>query len=473
MDNKLTDSEFSKVCKVLTSKMGLNISLEKRDILNRSMGLAATEFGFQEMRLFVEWLSSGTINTDQIEILASFITIPETYFWREPQVFSSLTDSIIPELIKSKNDGQKIIRIWSAGCSTGEEAYSLAIALYKAIPDIEDWDINIIATDINPKALSKARAGIYEQWSFRNTPDWLKTRYFHRINSRSYEIIPEIKRLVTFENGSLIDLPDSGCGIKMDIIFCRNVLMYFTNEWIKKISDKLFNRLSENGWFVVASCELSSHLFPQYKAVNFPGAILYRKFEGELSDSWDIDNKTEQLTLRAGFEPYTFGKDGNNDTESYNHHLALTNDFVEQGSLLETKNKTFMENELSIRLLANQGHLNDAFSFCNSTIESNKFLPGLYFLRASILQELEKSTEAIASLRQAIFIDPDYVMGHFALGGLLLRLGNPVYAKRYFRNVLDLTKNLKNDDILPESEGLSVGFVREIIFNNMQTQLTQ
>ena len=127
----------------------------------------------------------------------------------------------------------------------------------------------------------------------------------------------------------------------------------------------------------------------------------------------------------------------------------------------------------AIRLLADQGHLGEALSICIEAIKFYKLSPGLYFLRASILQELDKSSEAIASLKQVIYIDPDYIMGHFALGNLFIRQGNAKNAKRYFNNVLDLLSRCSNDDILPESEGLSVKYIREIIFANMQTQLTK
>ena len=134
---------------------------------------------------------------------------------------------------------------------------------------------------------------------------------------------------------------------------------------------------------------------------------------------------------------------------------------------MKTREDTLNENKILIRLLADQGHLEEALSICNEAIASYKLAPGLYFLRASILQELDKSSEAIASLKQVIYIDPDYIMGHFALGNLFIRQGNAKNAKRYFNNTLELLSRCANDDILPESEGLSVKYIREIIFANM------
>src|SRR4030043_1214766 len=126
MNRKLTDDELSMVCEVIASRMGLRFPIERWAMLKRNLVLASMEFGFHNMTGFIQWLLSSELSKDQIMILASHLTISETYFWREPQVFTALTDYILPELIKSKKNKKKCIRIWSAGCSTGEEAYSSA-----------------------------------------------------------------------------------------------------------------------------------------------------------------------------------------------------------------------------------------------------------------------------------------------------------------------------------------------------------
>jgi chemotaxis protein methyltransferase CheR len=452
MNRNLTDIELSIVCEMIDSRMGLNFPIERWDLLNRSLVSAAREFGFQDMSGFIQWLLSINLDKEQMEILAAHLTISETYFWREPQVFTALTDVILPELIRSKKKRERSIRIWSAGCSTGEEPYSIATALHKTIPKIEDWNITILATDINPRALNKASSGIYREWSFRNSPSWLKSRYFHHKEDRQFEIIPEIKKLVTFTCLSLVEMSAISNANTMDIIFCRNVLMYFTNEWAAKVSQNLFHSLSEEGWLVVSSCELSSQLFPQFVPVNFPGAILYQK-GNNVSSSTPDDKAEKQIFIETLTQP----------------EVALE-EFVEPQPRLKTRDDMFNENKISIRLLADKGHLEEALSICNDAIASDKLAPGLYFLRASILQEQYKSSEAVASLRQAIYIDPDYIMGHFTLGNLFIRQGNSTNAKRYFNNALELLKTISNDVILEESEGLSVKYIREIIFANMQTQ---
>ena len=484
MNARINETELSRVREVLAASMGLYFPMDRMDMLSHNLTLAAGEFGFQHINEFIQWLISTNLKKDQIEILASYLTISETFFWREPQVFSALTDFILPDLIASKKNGDRNIRIWSAGCSSGEEAYSLAIALHKAIPDIKDWNILILATDINPKVLNKAVSGIYSRWSFRNCPPWLKTDYFHTIGSDNFEIIPEIKNMVTFANLNLTEdvFPlQFNNTYAMDIIFCRNVLMYFTDEWISKISQNIFHSLTKNGWFVVSSCELSSQVFPHFNSVNFPGAIFYRKSKKGILSS--IKVPSIDFIGQVDF-PKLADRPVSAETVLHNTNLASDTlfNFSKLTIATEQENATtyIPESEVTsetepvnitiskIRVLANQGHLPEALSLCNDEIAVDKLSIGLYFLRASILQELDNPIEAIASLKQAIYLDPNFIMGHFALGNLFIKQGKPKNSKRHFNNVLDLLSTLNNEDILSETDGLSVKHLREIILANMQ-----
>ncbi len=483
MNYNISDNELSQVCDVIASRMGLHFPIERWAMLGRNLSLAAHEFGFREMDGFIHWFLSHNLDQEQIKILASHLTISETYFWREPHVFSALTDFIIPGLIKLKKKRDKSIRIWSIGCSTGEEPYSLAIALQNTVPDIKDWNISILASDINPRAIDKARSGIYRTWSFRNTPEWIRSKYFHDLEDRKYEIIPEIKKMVTFSCQSIAgDEIFSTVGHKFDVIFCRNVLMYFTPEWVHKISENIFNSLTEDGWFVVSSSELSSQVFPRYTTVNFPGAVLYNKGkngDAPVFQSETLPDKEEQHLNSSTIQPVFPIPLLHSVSQSLSFPITPSPDQPSsyiapaKEEPLPSPAESSATRLFAIRLLANQGYLSEALTLCNEEIASEKLASGFYFLRASILQEMNRIPEAIDSLKKAIYIDPDYTMGHFTLANLFNQQGNSKNAKRHFNNVLDLLEKFTNDDILPESEGLSVKYIREIILANMETIRTK
>lgn len=478
----LTDEEFSGVRSVISSLMGLEFPVNRRGTLCRNLGLAAKEFGFNEFGEFINWLLSDELTKDETHLLASYLTISETYFWREPHVFEALTDHILPELIASKTE-DKSIRIWCAGCSTGEEPYSLAIALHRAIPDIKDWKIKILATDINPSSLDKAITGVYTKWSFRNCPTWLQTGYFQNLGNEKFEILPRIRKMVTFTNLNLTDdvypsfMNDT---ISMDIILCRNVLMYFSEAWVVKIADRLYSALNKNGWFVVASCELSSFTFSQFETVNFPNAILYRKSSKTLPSKGDQvgDLDKDLKSNEPGFRIRSVTKvEGNpfmdpdfKAKESSGDIVAIVEPIIkkvdEEAAVSEAS--VIIDPIEKIRLLANKGELKEALALCNEGIDNDKLSIALYSLRASIFQELEMFSDAIASLKQAIYLDPDFIMGHFALGNLFLRQEKLKQAKMHFNNVLALIKSLKNEDVIPESDGLTVKYISDIIMNNLQ-----
>jgi chemotaxis protein methyltransferase CheR len=478
MNSNITDTELSKVCEVIAENLGLHFPEKRWSIFVRSLANAGCESGFQDTDSYIHWILSNKLNSDQLSILASHLTTGETYFWREPEVFTALTDSILPAIISLKKKGEKSINIWSSGCSTGEEPYSIAIALHHTIPDIKDWKIYILATDINQKALDKAVAGIYGPWSFRNTPEWVKKKYFNKLEDQKYGIIPEIKKMVTFGIQNLAkdkySFPGQNAKPK-DIIFCRNVLMYFTEKWVNKISQNFYNSLSDEGWLVVSSTELSSHIFHQFSSVTFLDALLYRKTKkGSIPSSVDhpfsyieSSNIEIQPINLSPYHPITLSP---YHPINLSTHQPFNPSTPDQPYSNEETPEDYHNNKISaIRLLANQGHLQVALTLCNETIASEKLIPCFYFLRASILQEMNNISEAIISLKQVVYLDPDYVMGHFVLGNLLNQEGNEKSAKRYFGNVLDLLKRYSNNDILPDSDGLSVKHIREIIYANMET----
>lgn len=250
--------------------------------LERRLGSAAREFGFKDIEACIQWLMSAPLTKSQIEILASYLTVGETYFFREKKSFEILEEQILPELIHSRQ-AERRLRIWSAGCCTGEEPYSLAILLSKMIFDLKDWNITILATDINPRFLQKATEGVYSEWSFRGTPPWIKEKYFKRTQKGHFEILPPIKEMVMFSHLNLAEdtypsFLNNTNGL--DIIFCRNVLMYFTPECVKKVIKNLYCSLMEGGWLIVSPSEAFNVHFSQFDQSIFLMRFYIRKTAG-------------------------------------------------------------------------------------------------------------------------------------------------------------------------------------------------
>src|SRR3989304_6642664 len=199
MINSISKELLSQLSELITPLMGLYFPETRWSDLERGIVPAARELGFADIEAFIKWLRSTSLTKNHVEILANHLTVGETYFLRVKERSQDIENPIIPELLRSRRESEKRLRIWSAGCSTGEEPYSIAILLSRIIPDLKDWNVTITATDINLRSLKKASEGLYSEWSFRNVPSWIKESYFKRTGNGHYEIIPTIKKMVTFQ----------------------------------------------------------------------------------------------------------------------------------------------------------------------------------------------------------------------------------------------------------------------------------
>jgi len=270
----ISDMLLARLSEFVAATMGLHFPKERWRDLERGVLNAARDFHFNNPEQCIHWLLSTAITKHQIEILASHLTVGETFFFREQRSFEVLEKHILPALINSRRGTDQRLRIWSAGCCTGEEPYSITISIAKLIPDLIEWSITILATDINPHFLKKAKQGEYKEWSFRSTPREVKESYFKSKDGR-YAILPHLKKLATFSYLNLAEdvYPSLVNGTNgMDIIFCRNVLMYFTPEKTVKVIKKLHYSLVEEGYLLTSPSDAAPlRIIHNLHLLTFPG----------------------------------------------------------------------------------------------------------------------------------------------------------------------------------------------------------
>lgn len=266
MTKDISDAQLLRLGDVVARHLGLHFPKERWLDLRRGVCDAAQECGSQDdLDRYVQRLSSPALTQRQLEALASHLTVGETYFFREKRSLEVLETDIVPELIRTRAGLDRAIRIWSAGCATGEEPYSVAIVLSRLIAGLKKWSIEILATDLNSKSLLKASEGIYGEWSFRGIPEWARSAYFDEVGEGRWTIARAIKKMVTFAQLNLMDdayPPISNSPNGLDVIFCRNVLMYLTPEGMRKVVRQL-HRSFGHGWMVNRE---------PYR--NVPGAVL-------------------------------------------------------------------------------------------------------------------------------------------------------------------------------------------------------
>lgn len=494
MEYKLSESLFAELRKYLLTNFGLDFSDKREKELVRKISLAAEEFNFTDTTRFVLWLLENNLSNKQLEVLACYLTVGETYFLREKEAFDFLEQKYLPDLIYKRRGKDQHLRIWSAGCASGEEPYSIAITLLRAIPDIKNWGITILATDVNSVFIKKAKEGIYTKWSFRNNPKWLIDRYFKKCGKNEFQILPEIKKMVTFSYFNLAkDIYPSLINNTnaMDIIFCRNVLIYFSNEGIKTVINHLYNSLVKGGILVVSPVEMSNLISPKFNRLRYSGHTIYQKDTRKIKQreitEWEILPPAQKAEIiRPGFKPAEIEPEEKVQKDNISRKkldeiktLKISEydraiirfeqgSFEEAESILEnilTKDKE--NSKLIISLLAktkaNLGKLNEAGSLCEKFLEMDKLDSGMYYLLAAILDEQGKCKEAIFSLNRALYLESDFVLAHFFLGNLTMKSGENDTSQKHFKNALNVLSKLDPAEILPESDGMTAGRLTEII----------
>lgn len=476
---------MSRLSDFVSCQLGLHFPENRWRDLERRTIHAARDFGFKNAKACVQWLLSSQVSRAEIEILASHLTIGETYFFREKGSFDALESRVIPELISSRRGKEQRLRIWSAGCSSGEEPYSIAILLKRMIPDLEEWNVTILATDINPSALGKAAAGIYSDWSFRGVPDWMKERYFSRCGDGRLEVPYAIRKMVTFANINLVEdtFPSLVNNTNaMDIILCRNVLMYFGTGQASQVTGNFRRSLLDGGWLLVSPCETSSAIFADFDTVTFPGAVFYRKGgtrERPAAFSCPLPLEEGQLhqqelpspvILPVSLEPLP------PEPSAYEEALALhrQGDYAQAAEKLCGFLSTAQATGSSLplfgkaagllaQLFADLGNLAEALRWSGEAIAADKLNGEIHYLRATIFQEQGAIDDAVASLKRAIYLDHTFVLAHFALGNLTLGQGKQKESDKHFDNALEFLRAYRDDDPVPGGDGMTAGRLAEII----------
>lgn len=466
-----------KLTRVLEDRLGLYFPPQRWRDLDRGIASAAPELGFESAEQCAHRLVSAPLDARQIEVLAAHLTVGETYFFRDPAIFGALEERVLPELIAERRTTGKRLRIWSAGCCTGEEPYSLAILLSDLIRDIDEWEITLLATDINPRFLRKAVKGEYSAWSFRGISDSLKKRCFVPAGRRHFQIRKSYRRLVTFASLNLVDdaypSPLNNTNA-MDLIVCRNVLMYLTPRQAARTVENLCRSLRVGGWLVVSPSEVGQEIFTHLERVGFPSATLFRK---PAAAKERISHPQMQPVVRPAPKPVPAPEkpkprkrevpaSGPGPLEQAANWFSEGR-YSEAASLLEPIARNGPQSAAAAILLsrcrANEARLDEALSWCERAIEADKLNMAGHYLRAAILQEQSANDEAIAALRRALFLDDRFVMAHFALASLLQKQGRVSDAARHFRNAADLIASVPPDQVLPESEGLTAARLSALI----------
>jgi len=524
--SSIAPEDLDKISRFVTEHIGFSYAPERLSDLNRGFHAACHDLGLDSstcLQLLDDPKSCSALE----EELVKKLTVGETYFFRDKNLFLNLRDKILPDLIRIRRTGRKYIRIWSAACSTGEEPYSVAMLLCHLLPDIYEWEISILGTDINPGSLHAAARGIYSKWSFREQAPVSTESYLSLSPDGRFQVSPEIRKMVRFNKLNLISdsYPSTLTSTTtMDIVFCRNVLMYFSPETAGFVVDRLNKSLVDGGWLIVSPQEISYAQRPGFVQVKQSSVFLFKKGDEKLVDDHKIQPSDKHplilnpktsffhtgSSFEDGFKPLSIHhhvkldknrkKSEKKDPSlivkglktiqssvpvltpaffqaapiSSEHNNSESPEFlIKTGRIFEAEIlltheekptiKSLFNMEMLARAFADMGESDHALGWCDRILAIDPLSPGAYHLRAVIYQERGEIDSCVQSLRQSLYADPDYIPAHLMLAMVMKGKGKPVDARRHYQIALSILMKMDDDAPVDLTDGIPAARVREMI----------
>lgn len=271
---ELPDDVFRLLRDAIYKRSGIYFADSSKYLLQKRLSPRARALNFDSFQKYFYFLQYDPRAESEFDQIFDLVTTNETYFFREPAQLSAFIDEIVPELLEKK--AIKKIRIWSAGCSSGEEAYTIAMLLTER-GYFEKASFEIFASDINQQVLAKARKGVYRENSFRATPPEIRDKYFQREPDGLWRVVDSIRNRVSFGRLNLYDEGRVSLLGYLDMIFCRNVIIYFDEQSKKVVINNFYNRLMEGGYLLLGHSESLISLSTQFKLRHLRNDMVYQK----------------------------------------------------------------------------------------------------------------------------------------------------------------------------------------------------
>jgi chemotaxis protein methyltransferase CheR len=412
-----------------------------------------------------------------VERLTAELTIGETYFFRNERHFTALRNHVLPEIVR-ENAGKRQVRVWSAGCATGEEPYSVAILLDQLLSSALPWQVSILGTDINQAFLEKARRGLYRQWSFRQTDIHRNQRYFEP-EQDAHRLAATIRERVHFAYLNLVKdvYPSPLTGtLGLDLILFRNVAIYLKPQVTQAIIERLRRALRPGGWLLLSETELN--VVPQegFETHHFDQATIYRKRGGnDIQLELPLMPAMPVLPLPAGMEPPPLPvwcplpkrravaaapSDWERIENDLKHrHFAEAERSIARIETVRERARVRLRYAQALLACAEQQRAKENLEVC---LRDDPLLLEAHLLKASFAQESDDWNAAEQAYRQALYIDRKCPMAHFHLGLVQKQRGDESGAARSLRTTMKLIENQDPHALVEYGEGICFGRLKEM-----------
>ncbi|WP_320169374.1 CheR family methyltransferase [Maridesulfovibrio sp.] len=493
----LDDGHIRKLAEMVRGRYGLDFGPDRwRDLRQAVQNFHTDCDRFSSAEECLEYILSTGVSSRDLEMFINRLTIGETYFFRDPQALDVLEREVLRGMNGRGSGMGGAVRIWSMACATGEEPYTMAMICRRSNIRSE-----IIGTDIDSMALAKAAEGCYRKWSFRTGSMAFRDMYFRSTGPNGFLLDKSIRGMVALSRFNLIGDEVPSSFMNMDIVLCRNVLMYFSNSGVDKVLGKIWSSLAPGGLLVVTPSEsalVSSR--GRFEPVLHDQVTFFRKNEGYVPESlypaFSVQEGSDSEAPYAEVCSYESGAGfclGESDFEdpagNFMHEEssgyfesrsendsevspAECNDCLAEAARLqqngeEEKALALLRNEIErggraseasvyfamAGILADTGRLEEAAKCCEHAIDIDQIVSEFHFLMGQIRELQGRTEQALAELRNAVFLDPAFIMAHVLMGNIFVEQNDYPSAVRHFRIALQELEVLDAVEIVPYSDG--------------------
>lgn len=490
----LSNDEFELFRRLLIEESGLCFDKNKIYSLSDSLWQRLTECGCASYAEYYNLLKFSSEGRIELRRLIDSLTIGETFFFRNEPYFYALIKNVLPEIVRTRMySANKSIKIWSAGCSRGAEAYSIAMAVMETVPFYEDWNISILATDINKDVLISAKEGVYNERDVSCLPQGYLDKYF-QTRGTSYVLNDSVKKMVNFEYHNLAKGAFTQSDMRnLDIVFCRNVIIYFDTQTIERVIENFHNCLEMNGYLFLGPAETLWQMpNNKFATVELPNVFLYRKQAHAVKqdDARPFigipDIRLEQLSLsKKTFDVMRESKPAvridkiiepklKKDIEPlYNEAIGLFNEKKYQQAI-ELFDKIISQDKNCVcacfakaTILANQAKYDEAMGELKKIIKTDNLHCESYYLLGVLLYKAGDLKAAETQFKKVIYIAPETVLAYFNLGDIYLRQKKNKNAAREFNNTVRLLETMEKDEQIRFCEDITAELLLMACKNNL------
>lgn len=498
----MNDQLLQQFLQLIATHTGLHIREQDRQNLAKKIYARMKLLNISSPEHYYQLLNASNGNSSVRETpsdrewkeLALQLTIGESYFFRDRGQIGLLKNTILPKLIEQKrqestsNQAKPSLRIWSAGCSTGEEVYSLAILVKELIPDIHNWQILLLGTDLNLESINKAKRGTYEAWSFRMVDPEIKKNYFNQ-RQQSWEVKQQIRSLVKFQVNNLIKdpFPNTATDIYgMDIIICRNVFIYFNSQSIATVLEKFYQTLVTGGYLIAGHTELQGQKLGQLQLKAFPESIVYQRAQNSpqkaiVVNASLVNTGQKQPSAIRSNAVLKHKLPATNLNPTYSKSVALTSTATPTRSpantrqietplptdlsqaetlfhageyqkaiqaaqqIIQQQPQNFEAHYLLAQAWANLGDYKQAEDCCQNALKINDLSEKVYYILAQIAEEKGNIEQTKALFKKIIYLAPSSIGAYVELSYIYEREGDRDRAYKILKIIRDLLKDLPFD----------------------------